>query len=297
MPFLLILFSLLLAQGSPADASRDLKLRLVEEINRDRKAAGLQPVEYSEELSLAADAHCREMLRESYVSHWNRAGWKPYMRYSLAGIQDYTAENIWSLWKSDLDTSRDALWQQVQAGHQSFMAERPPDDGHRQSILSPRHTNVGIGLAFDQQGIRLIEVFGARYAKLKPLPARATLKDKLKIKGQIADHNLKLFGVAIYCEPLPQPMSREELRETYAYSLPEEHFMERVWLGAGQYSDGSEGSVYLGASGQFSLALQFWKKAPGIYTIGVWLQDRKGGKPFLGAMTSVFVEENKKNSR
>ena len=44
MPLLLILLSLFLAQGPPADPSRELKLRLVEEINRDRAAASVQPV-------------------------------------------------------------------------------------------------------------------------------------------------------------------------------------------------------------------------------------------------------------
>lgn len=293
----MILALLFPAQSAPTDVLRDLRLRLVEEINRDRQAAGLQPVEYSEELSMAADAHCREMLRENYVSHWNRAGWKPYMRYSLAGIHDYTSENIWSLWKSDLDTSRDELWKQLLAGHRSFMAERPPDDGHRQSILSPRHTHVGIGLFFERQGLRFMEVFGARYARLKPLPARATLQDKLKLEGKISGKNLVLFGLAIYYEALPEPMSREELRATYAYSLPEEHFMERKWLGAGEYSDGSVGAVYIGDAGKFSLALRFWKKTPGVYTIGVWVREQRGGKPFLGATTSVFVEADKKSSR
>jgi uncharacterized protein YkwD len=298
MPSLLILLALLFpAQSAPTDMLRELRVRLVEEINRDRKAAGLQPVEYSEELSIAADAHCREMVRENYMSHWDRAGQKPYMRYSLAGIQDYTSENIWSLWSSNLETSPGELWKLLLAGHRGFMAELPPNDGHRQSILSPRHTHVGIGLFFDRQSLRLMEVFGARYAQLKSLPARATLQDKLKLEGQIYGKNLVLFGVAIYYEALPAPMSREELRATYSYSLPEEYSMERTWLKDGQYSDGSEGSVYIGDAGKFSLALRFWKKTPGVYTIGVWVREQRGGRPFLGAMTSVFVEEISKSSR
>jgi uncharacterized protein YkwD len=298
MPALLILLTLFLsAQAAPVDALRDLRLRLVEEINRDRRAAGLQPVEFSEELSRAADEHCREMLREDYISHWDRAGRKPYMRYTLAGIGDFTSENIWSLWSSNLETSSGGLWKQLLAGHRSFMSERPPNDGHRQSVLAPRHTHVGIGLAFDRQGIRLMEVFSARYAQLMPLPVRATLQDKLKIEGRITDGSLKLFGVAIYYEALPHPMSRDELRATYGYSLPDEDSMQRPWLGEGLYSDGTEGTIYLGNAGKFSLALPFWKKAPGVYSIGVWLQETRGGKPFLGAMASVFVEAGTRNSR
>ncbi|MCL4524409.1 MAG: CAP domain-containing protein [Acidobacteria bacterium] len=297
MPFLLLLFSLWLAQAAPADTSRELKLRLVEEINRDRQAAGLQPVEYSEELSRAADAHCREMLREGYASHWNLAGLKPYMRYAAAGIGDFTSENVWSLWRSNLDTAPASVWKEVLAGHRSFMAERPPYDGHRRSILTARHTRVGIGLAFDRFGVRLIEVFGARNAELKPLPARATLADKLRIEGRIADRNLKLFGVAIYYEPLPQPMYRQDLAQTQSYGLPEEHEMELPRLGNGMYSNGSAGSIDTDPAGEFSMPLRFWKKLPGVYTIGVWVQEKSAKEALLGAMTSVVVEDYKPNSR
>ncbi len=297
MPLLLILFSLLLAQGPPADPSRELRLRLLEEINRDRKAAGVQPVAYSEELSLAADAHCREMLRESYVSHWNLAGWKPYMRYALAGIRDHTAENAWGLWHSNLDTSPASVQAELLAGHRSFMSERPPNDGHRQSILAPRHTHVGIGVAFDRLGVRLIEVFGERFAELKPLPPRAALQDRLRIEGQVAGRNIKLFGVGVYYEPLPQPMYRQDLRETGAYSLPQEEEMERVRLVGAQYTDGSAGSIQVEEAGRFSLPLRFWKKLPGVYTIVVWIHENSSNQAFPGAMTSVFVEDNKRDSR
>ncbi len=297
MPFLLIILSLLLAQGPPADPSRELRLRLLDEINRDRGAAGLQPVEYSEELASAAAAHCSEMLREGYASHWNRAGWKPYMRYAVAGIRSFTSENIWSLWTTNLNSTPASLWNEILDGHRSFMAERPPNDGHRQSILNPRQTHVGIGLAFDVRGIRLVELFGAGYAELQPLPSRATLQDKLRIEGQITNRNFKLSGVGVYYEPLPQPMFRQDLRETGSYGLPEEHEMERVRLSEGRYIDGSQGSIQLEDAGRFSLPLRFWKKLPGVYTIVVWVHESGSNKAFLGAMTSVFVEENKKDSR
>lgn len=299
MLFLRILLPLLLLGPAivPTDNLRDLRLRLVEEINRDRRAAGLQPVEYSEQLSRAADAHCIEMLRDGYASHWNRAGWKPYMRYSFAGIRSFTSENVWSLWTSNLNTSPDSLWNEILAGHRSFISERPPNDGHRQSILNPRQTHVGIGLASDPYGIRLIELFGARYAELQPLPARATLQDKLRIEGQITGRNVALFAVGIYYEPLPQTMFRQDLRVTGSYGLPEENEMERVRLSQARYTDGGEGSIQVDKAGRFSLPLRFWKKLPGVYTIVVWIHESGSNKAFLGAMTSVFVEENKKAPR
>lgn len=299
MAFLWILLPLLLlGQGTvPADNLRDLRLRVVEEINRDRQAAGLPPVEFSDELSRAADAHCSEMLRDGYANHWNRAGWKPYMRYSVVGIRDFTDENVWSLWSTGLDTSPESVWKEILAGHRSFMSERPPHDGHRRSILSPRQSRAGIGLAFDRQGIRLIEVFGARYADLRPLPSRATLRDNLTIEGQITNPTVRLFGVAIYYEPLPQRMFLQDLKEPHSYGLPEEHLMERLQLENGQYSDGSAGTIHSDAAEHFSLPLKFWKKMPGVYTVGVWVREGNRNTAFLGALTSVFVEEPAKVSR
>ncbi len=284
-------------QRADSDTSRELKLRLLEIINRDRQAAGVRPVAFSEDLSKAADAHCREMLRENFTSHWNRAGWKPYMRYSVAGVRDSTEENIYSLSSTELDTSLAFVWRMVQDGHRGFLAERPPADGHRRSILSPRHTHVGIGLVFDKQGLRLIEVFGARYAQFDPLPQDATLRDTLTIRGRITDPNLKLFGVDVYYEPLPKPMMHIDLRATGSYGLPEEHQMERRWLWEGKYADNSKGSIDLDEFGKFSLPLHFWKKQPGVYTVGVWVIEKNGHEAFLGALSSIFVEEEKKSKR
>jgi hypothetical protein len=73
--------------------------------------------------------------------------------------------------------------------------------------------------------------------------------------------------------------------------------MERVRLTDAQYVDGSEGTIQLEENGRFSLPLRFWKKLPGVYTIVVWIHESGDNKAFLGAMTSVFVEERKKDSR
>jgi uncharacterized protein YkwD len=55
-------------------APLEWRLRMVEMVNADRKAAGLSKVEYSEELSQVADAHCCDMIHSNYASHRNREG-------------------------------------------------------------------------------------------------------------------------------------------------------------------------------------------------------------------------------
>ena len=47
--------------------------------------------------------------------------------------------------------------------HDRFMAEKPPHDGHRQAVLDPVHTAVGIGAAITTQNFRYYEEYVDRY--------------------------------------------------------------------------------------------------------------------------------------
>jgi len=282
-----LLSILLLAPASEIHvAPREMRLRLVEMINADRKAAGIPPVEYSDQLSQAADEHCREMITGNYASHWNRDGWKPYLRYSAAGIRDHTSENIHAFWSTDFRPER--VWDYLAEGHRGFMAERPPNDGHRQSVLDPRHTHVGIGVAYDRGSMRMIELFSGRYADLDALPLRARLKDSVAVSGRLVRDSDKVLGISVFYEPLPRTMNRAELLETFSYSLPREDRMERPRLLSAQYVDGSTGTINV-AGRRFQMPLQFWKGKPGVYTVALWVDP--GGKPsFIGATTSILVE-------
>lgn len=269
-------------------APRELRLRLLEVINSDRRAAGAGPVEYSDELAKAADAHCRDMLAGNYASHWDRNGWKPYMRYSAAGIRDSTSENVHAMWTTHF--REDNLWDYLLEGHQGFMAERPPNDGHRRSVLDPRHTHAGVGVAYNGSGLRMVVVFGGRYAQLEPLPLRAKLNESLTVRGRLLRPSDKLLGISIFYEPLPKPMSRAELRTTYSYGLPNEERMERPRLPPGhRYMGGTVGSVFI-AGRRFETPLSFWKRKPGVYTVAVWLDPGKADA-FIAASASVIVAD------
>jgi hypothetical protein len=289
---LVLFLSLSAAPADIHEVSRGMKLRLVEIINRDRATAGLKPVEFSDELSRAAGEHAREMLREGYSSHWNRAGWKPYLRYAAAGIRDATAENIWSLWHTNFPLTQAAIWEWMQKGHQSFMDEVPPNDGHRQNVLNPWHTHVGIGVAYDASGVRMVQVFSARYAELDPLPLRATVNDALFVEGRVLRPRWQVAGISILYEPLPKEMSYDELRVTTSYSLPSEEHVERPRLEEGFYVDRSRGTILLDPPGRFRVRLNFWKGEPGVYTVAVWLKP-PGERPVIGAMASLLVERRR----
>ncbi len=269
-------------------APRELRLRLLTVINSDRRAAGASPVEYSDELAKAADAHCHEMLDGDYASHWDRNGWKPYLRYSAAGIRESTSENVHAVWTTHF--REDKLWDYLLEGHQGFMAEQPPNDGHRRSVLDPRHTHVGVGVAYHTSGLRMVVVFSGRYAQLDPLPLRATLKDNFAVSGRLLRRSDRLIGVSVLYEPLPKPMTVAALKSTYSYELPSEERVERPRVQGGRYLDGSRGTIDISGT-RFRVPLTFWKWQPGVYTVVVWIDAGRGSPSFVGATTSILVEE------
>lgn len=293
--FPLMILTALLASGPAIAAERapeEIRLRIVEQINRDRVAAGAAPVQYAPELSAAADPHCEEMLRENYASHWNRAGWTPYLRYAHRGIRDNTAENIASFWCVNCNFNLQKLLTEALAAHGRFMAELPPNDGHRKSILDPAHTHVGVGLAFSESGFRMIELFSGRYAELDALPLAARLHQNFRISGRVTAKDYQLMGVSVFYEPIPQPMTLRQLKESYSYSLPSEERVERPSLlgTPARYTDGTWGTVEMRAGGGFQVPLHFWKQQPGVYTVAIWV--RRGREAaFVGANTSIVVEK------
>lgn len=275
------------------DSGLDEVRKLVfDRINRDRTAAGRKPVAYAPELSAAADRHAAEMVREDYSSHWNRAGWKPYMRYSQAGIRDATAENVAAYWCSGCAFNLQKLRSEALNSHQSFMDEEPPLDGHRKSILDPAHTHAGIGLAFSNTGFRMIELFSGRYVELEALPLRVKLHQNFRVRGRVQARDMELLSISVFYEPLPEPMTPAQLKQTYSYGLPDEERSERPSLLGTfrRYTDGTLGTVEMGAGGWFQVPLVFWKQRPGVYTIAVWIRREKEAA-FIAATASMFVEK------
>jgi uncharacterized protein YkwD len=279
------------------EAIRDLKVMLVAQVNSDRTGSGLPPVEYLEELSKPADAHCGEMLKMNYVNHWNQAGQKPYMRYSLAGIPDHTAENIGSLWSSNFQLTHESLRKEIISLHQGFMGEKSPNDGHRRAILDPYHTHVGIGLAFDRTGIRMIEVFVNRYVALDPVPSRAKLTDRLLLRGRVLARGYKVQGITAYFEPPPVMQSLSDLRTPGSYGLPDEERVMRPRLPQNlHYDDGSQGTVEL-SGGRFTCPISFFRRSAGVYTFVVWIEQENQAKPAFMATNICIVVGDAHQSR
>jgi len=71
------------------DPYYETRLALVAQINRDRGANGVGPVEFDALSSRVGDQHCQEMAARQYLAHWNLQGQLPYHRYHFAGGRDH----------------------------------------------------------------------------------------------------------------------------------------------------------------------------------------------------------------
>lgn len=71
-----------------------LRRQLLQLINADRVASGMQPLEIDAMAEAAAQDHADEMTALGYLSHWNVDGFGPDWHYSRSGGRDAVQESI-----------------------------------------------------------------------------------------------------------------------------------------------------------------------------------------------------------
>jgi len=124
---------LLAAKGlsvKPAEHS-DLEDRLILLMNQSRAKAGLRPLKPSRLLGEVARAHSREMRDEKFFSHTNPAGMGPKERLERAGFS-------WKAFGENIGCGQDSP--------EKILLTWMNSASHRETILDPIYTEVGIGL-------------------------------------------------------------------------------------------------------------------------------------------------------
>ena len=142
------------SSSTPTSQAQQLALHVFGLINHDRTAMGLPAYSWSNALAGGAHLHNLRMMAYGQLSH--QCPGEPGLgtRITNDGIAWRAAgENIgWSDYPNPQ--------QGVLMNHQSMMAEKPPDDGHRQNILSTSFKLVGIDVLVDaHQNVWLTEDF------------------------------------------------------------------------------------------------------------------------------------------
>lgn len=135
-----------LAANSKPFPIATLERYMLELVNADRKANGLEAISMSSSLSNVARAHAEDMVKRRFFDHVNPDGVNPMGRAQAAGINAPVAENIAT--KSALTSPTEM----VKGCQQMMMNEPPNQPNHRGNILGPRWVCVGIGVAQTKGG-------------------------------------------------------------------------------------------------------------------------------------------------
>ncbi len=231
------------ATPSSTEKQSELVAYALSLINADRQASGLQNVTLSSVDS--GQTHAENMLLSDYFSHWDTNGYKPYMRYTLAGGQGAVAENVaWqgqtgNIFPMDVKTALKDM-------EYSMMYDDASSNwGHRDNILKPEHNKVSIGIAYDNHNVYFIEDFEDDYVTWNQ---RNVSNDQVTIQGTILQEGVAIQSVGIFYD---NPAS-----------------LTVAQLGGPQYQDGYGPGTYVGlalppdyqATGAITILADTWNQ-------------------------------------
>ena len=226
-------------------------------VNRDRQAAGVEPLEWDEAAARAAQGHAEEMAVYGYLSHWDLMGYGPEYRYAMAGGSDSVRENVYSYYQRFSNGQGVPVedWRGAVAQAQTTLMQSP---GHHENILLASHTHVGIGIAYEpaRGEIRIAQEFVDRYVILDSLPDEVNQGDAVEVSGRALPGASKPL-INLAREPFRLPMTVEELNATPTYDSP-----ATIYMALSPVVDGD----------RFSVTIRFTTSdAPGIYHVRVWV--------------------------
>ena len=253
-------------------------------VNRDRKKAGLSAVVLDDAASKAGLRHARDMAGKGFTGHIGSDGSTPEQRYTEGGGTDFVQENSACL-SDTLERGVDEKGRfdaaKLAALHEMFMAEVPPNDGHRRNVLKPLHNRVGIGVA-QPLGVTqpcLTQEFVDDYGEYAPLPKEP--KGALRVAGTVSAP-LVFGGVGIGRTPLPKPLPRERLNGS-AYRIPAPDTL--------YFPAGFKTPKPVQVNGrEFSIELDLGEKPPsGSYAVTIWAKKPGSAELFMISMRTLAV--------
>jgi uncharacterized protein YkwD len=264
---------------------------LLKLVNKERAGEGLSALALDDLASRVAGEHAADMMNGEFLAHWGSDGLKPYQRYALAGGIDAVKENVSAASNiGSLNPIR--VFSDLKDMHTRMFAEKPPNDGHRQAIVTSQNTHVGFGVALKGRNLRLAELYLCRYLKLSPFPKTAKPKSTVTLSGKLLSPRYALHEVDVFFEPLPKRPDIEWLRTPRTYNLPDEYYSLRPRVPVGTtYLDGRTGDYDWDRAGNFKIPVKFKKETrPGIYTLLFWIKRFLEDKRFPAAQVCIRCE-------
>ena len=250
------------------DEALKLKMDQLDVINRSRRKNNASPVKLDILASRVANKMCKEAAENDYIGHWNMAGEEPYLRYAFAGGYDHVSENAYGEWSSDNYTiSSSVVSSMMNTGHNKFMSERAPNDGHKQNIIDKSHNFAGIGFYLAGNQFRYYEEFIDRYLEFENIPAEVKAGDQFSITVNTNGQSY-LYYMIVYRENWPRRLTPAQIskRGSYQDFTKEEYMNVFAW----DLSSYRNGTIY-------SIPLTFLKE--GLYYIQIYSDKKEITKP------------------
>lgn len=189
----------------------ELKQYMLVLINDHRAEAGLAPLVLGD--NIAAQIHAENSLAHCISSHWGIGGLKPEMRYTLAGGQQTSSENVRGL--DFCLTSRSVsidIRDEVEKAVDGLM----DSSGHRRTILGPYYRKLNVGLAWDRHNVKVVQQFEGDYIDYTAVPA--INGSELTLAGATRN-GVELFGstdisISLFFNQIG-PLTRGQIARTY----------------------------------------------------------------------------------
>jgi len=275
--------SLPLPEARPVDP---VKVAVFDRINRDRLAAGVPAVAWDDHASRVADEFCANQIRENTSGHFLTDGLPPYARTSFAGVFGMQLENSVT-WKTTGSSFDEPSVNLALEGHASMLAEKPPNDGHRRTILDPDATHVGVGYALSRGEFRMSQEFLVRHLAWLRLE-QLSRSGVVEVRGSPIEGRRLLF-VSIGWEPVPRALTREEAsgRTSYGYPTVEEAFVREGNQTLKIVGTTTLDRIRFGADREF--AFRFEPNRPGLWTLTFHTSALREDRIVPGGVATLWV--------
>ena len=245
------------------------KAELLRIINEERAAVGAPPLAYDLLGAKVGDEFCEDAARNRTSGHWDLAGRPPYLRWALAGGIDHHAQNFAAESRRGYEFT-EAPVELLKKAHATFMAEKPPDDGHRKTVLDPIWTHVGIGFSIVGGEMRMTEEYSRRVLEWAELPAGPVKAGQGTLVALKLPRGWNIGAVEVAYEAFPKPMSRPEIAARRSYGLPPSWRTLRPYPPAGtRWESGEPGDFRSVAGGRIELVVPL-DRGPGHYYLVVF---------------------------
>ncbi|HYL65497.1 MAG TPA: CAP domain-containing protein [Candidatus Limnocylindrales bacterium] len=215
-------------KSGPAPTQDELYQYALQLINQDRINHGVAPVALSD--SSSAQNHADDMLNQGYFSHWNTDGVKPYVTYTKLGGKGDVDENISVTAaycpSSNCNPNTFDPFKQINDSEYGMMYNDAASSwGHRDNIINPDHTDVNIGIAYNDKKFYFVEHFENNIVKWQTVNLDG---NQLHLVGKMPS-GYSLNQVDVFADPDPKPLTSNDLNSIPPYNAG--HYDQGMFVG------------------------------------------------------------------